>query len=72
MFSQADYALAARLLGQPMPTTTAEQAMMAPMVSQVLRDFMVMRAPSPDYSDEMYTGQLALNNYPDTRSKGQG
>ena len=68
MFSQADYALAARLLGQPMPTSAAEQAMMAPMVSRVLRDFMVMRAPSPDYSDEMYTGATrSLNNYPDTQ-----
>mgnify|MGYP003110980261 FL=1 len=68
MFSQADYALAARLLGQPMPTTAAEQAMMAPMVSRVLRDFMVMRPPSPDYSEEMYTGATrSLNNYPDTQ-----
>ena len=68
MFSQADYALAARLLGRPMPTSAAEQAMMAPMVSQVLRDFMVMRPPSPDYSEEMYTGATrSLNNYPDTQ-----
>jgi len=68
VFSQADYALAARLLGQPMPTTAAEQAMMAPMVSRVLRDFMVMRPPSPDYSEEMYTGATrSLNNYPDTQ-----
>ncbi len=68
MFSQADYALAARILGQPMPTTAAEQAAMAPMVSRVLRDFMVMRPPSPDYSEEMYTGATrSLNNYPDTQ-----
>ena len=68
MFSQADYALAARLLGQPMPTSAAEQAAMAPMVSRVLRDFMVMRPPSPDYSDEMYTGATrSLNSYPDTQ-----
>ena len=68
MFSQADYALAARLLGQPVPTSAAEQAAMAPMVSRVLRDFMVMRPPSPDYSEEMYTGATrSLNNYPDTQ-----
>jgi uncharacterized protein YdiU (UPF0061 family) len=68
VFSQADYALAARILGQPMPTTAAEQAAMAPMVSRVLRDFMVMRPPSPDYSEEMYTGATrSLNNYPDTQ-----
>tara|TARA_R100001510_G_scaffold16021_1_gene13421 strand:- start:251 stop:751 length:501 start_codon:yes stop_codon:yes gene_type:complete len=68
VFSQADYALAARLLGQPMPTSAAEQAAMAPMVSRVLRDFMVMRPPSPDYSDEMYTGATrSLNSYPDTQ-----
>ncbi|OUW91490.1 MAG: hypothetical protein CBD94_01870 [Gammaproteobacteria bacterium TMED234] len=67
MFSQADYALAARLLGLPMPVTPAEQAAAAPMTARVLRDFMQMRPPSADGgSDAMYTGATrSLNSYPD-------
>ena len=67
MFSQADYALAARLLGLPMPVTPAEQAAAAPMTARVLRDFMQMRPPSADGNIEgMYTGATrSLNSYPD-------
>ena len=67
MFSQADYALAARLLGLPMPVTPAEQAAAAPMTARVLRDFMQMRPPSADGDIEgMYTGATrSLNSYPD-------
>ena len=67
MFSQADYALAARLLGLPMPVTPSEQAAAAPMTARVLRDFMQMRPPSADGDIEgMYTGATrSLNTYPD-------
>ena len=67
MFSQADYALAARLLGLPMPVTPAEQAAAAPMTARVLRDFMQMRPPSADGdADGIYTGATrSLNSYPD-------
>ena len=34
MFSQADYALAARLMGLPMPVTPAEQAAAVPVTSR--------------------------------------
>ena len=43
MFSQADYALAARILGLPEPRTPDEQAAAAPMTARVLRDVMQMR-----------------------------
>jgi len=67
VFSQADYALAARLLGLPMPVTPAEQAAAAPMTARVLRDFMQMRPPSADGdADGIYTGATrSLNSYPD-------
>ena len=67
MFSQADYALAARLMGLPMPVTPAEQAAAVPVTSRVLRDFMQMRPPSPNGdADGMYTGATrSLNTYPD-------
>ena len=67
MFSQADYALAARLLGLPMPVTPAEQAAAAPMTARVLRDFMQMRPPSANGdADGIYTGATrSLNFYPD-------
>lgn len=68
MFSRADYELASRLLGLPMPETPAEQAAAAPMTAKVLRDFLQMRPPSPDgESNALYTGATrSLNSYPDT------
>ena len=67
MFSQADYALAARLMGLPMPVTPAEQAAAVPVTARVLRDFMQMRPPSAGSdADGMYTGATrSLNSYPD-------
>ena len=67
MFSQADYALAARMMGLPMPVTAAEQAAAAPVTARVLRDFMQMRPPSAGMdADGMYTGATRpLNSYPD-------
>jgi len=68
VFSEADYALAARLMGLPMPTTPAEQAAAAPVTARVLRDFLQMRPPSAGMDDEfVYTGATrSLNAYPDT------
>tara|TARA_A100001201_G_C4053999_1_gene190524 strand:+ start:86 stop:589 length:504 start_codon:yes stop_codon:yes gene_type:complete len=67
VFSQADYALAARMMGLPMPVTAAEQAAAAPVTARVLRDFMQMRPPSAGMdADGMYTGATrSLNSYPD-------
>lgn len=67
MFSQADYALAARLMGLPMPVSPAEQAAAAPVTARVLRDFMQMRPPSANGdADGIYTGATrSLNSYPD-------
>lgn len=67
MFSRADYALASRMLGLPMPETPDEQAAAAPMVAQVLRTFSQGRAPriEPEQGG-MYTGATrSLNTYPD-------
>ena len=46
MFSRSDYELASRLLGMPVPETPEEQAMAAPIVVQVLRDYLQMRPPT--------------------------
>ena len=69
MFSQADYALASRLTGLPMPRTPDEQAAAAPVTARVLRDYLQMRPPSLSGDDEViYTGATrSLNAYPDTR-----
>ena len=69
MFSQADYALASRLTGLPMPRTPDEQAAAAPVTVRVLRDYLQMRPPSLSGDDEViYTGATrSLNAYPDTR-----
>lgn len=68
MFSQADYALAARMLGLPMPQSPAEQAAAAPVTARVLRDYLQMRPPSPGMDNQvMYTGATrSLNAYPET------
>ena len=57
MFSQADYALAAHLLGLPMPVTPAEQAAAAPMTARVLRDF----ADGATERDGKLTGSIRGN-----------
>lgn len=67
MFSQADYALAARILGLPEPRTPDEQAAAAPMTARVLRDVMQMRPPSIEQGqpNAQYIGATrSLNQYP--------
>lgn len=67
MFSKADYELAARILGLPVPQTPAEQAAAAPVTAEVLRRFSQGRAPMPGMEPAgMYTGAThSLNGYPD-------
>jgi len=80
VFSQADYSLAARMLGLPEPRTPDEQAAAAPMVARVLRDMTQMRPPSIEGGMEgqpnaSYIGATrSLNNYPqnnDPQAKAQ-
>jgi len=70
VFSQADYSLAARMLGLPEPRTPDEQAAAAPMTARVLRDLMQMRPPGIEEGmqgqpNANYIGATrSLNNYP--------
>ena len=68
MFSKADYELAARILGLPVPETPAEQAAAAPATAQILRRFGTGLPPIPGQEgDGVYTGATrSLNGYPDT------
>lgn len=68
MFSPADYELAARILGLPVPTTPAEKAAAAPMTAVVLREYFRAAPPVPHHAgDGVNTGATAsLNGYPDT------
>ncbi len=68
MFSPADYELAARLTGLPVPRTAAEQAAAAPIVSNILRTFGRAPAPMPGFDDSrgMSTSPTrSLNMMPD-------
>lgn len=68
MFSPADYELAARLTGLPIPRTAAEQAAAAPIVSNILRSFGRAPAPMPGYDDPRGMSTSAtrsLNTMPD-------
>lgn len=67
MFSKADYELAARILGLPVPESPAEQAAAAPVVAKVLRQFGRGGGPMPGVEPEgFYTGAThSLNGYPD-------
>ena len=67
MFSKADYELAARILGLPVPETPAEQAAAAPVTAEILRKFGQGRAPMPGMEPGgFYTGAThSLNGYPD-------
>ena len=67
MFSKADYELAARILGLPVPQTPAEQAAAAPATAEVIRRFGQGRPPMPGMeSGGFYTGSThSLNGYPD-------
>lgn len=66
MFSQADYELASRVLGLPVPRTPAEMAAATPMVARVVREFNRGLPPMPGQdADGMYTGATrSLNSYP--------
>ena len=67
MFSKADYELAARILGLPVPETPAEQAAATPVTAEILRRFGQGRAPMPGMEQNgFYTGAThSLNGYPD-------
>ena len=66
MFSKADYALAARVLGLPVPETPAEMAAATPATARVMRDFATALPVAPGHdADGMYTGTTrSLNAYP--------
>jgi hypothetical protein len=51
VFSPADYELAARITGLPIPKTAAERAAAAPVVAQVLREYSRALPPMPGYED---------------------
>ena len=73
MFSKADYELAARILGLPVPETPAEQAAAAPVTAEILRRFGQGRAPMPGMEPTgFYTGAThSLNGYPDNTMPAQ-
>jgi hypothetical protein len=52
VFSPADYELAARLTGLPIPKTVAEQAAAAPLVSDIIRNFNRAPSPMPGFDDQ--------------------
>ena len=68
MFSKADYELAARILGLPVPETPAEMAAATPATARVVRQFATGLPPSPgmESGEGMYTGVTrSLNAYPE-------
>lgn len=69
MFSPADYALAARVLGLPVPNTPAECAAAAPLTAAVLRNIQRGAPPMPGTYDgnAVSSNTFSLNSYPDTR-----
>jgi len=73
VFSQADYELASRVLGLPVPRTAAEMAAAAPAVARVVREFGRGTPPMPGHdTDGMYTGATrSLNGYPDNNQPMQ-
>jgi hypothetical protein len=68
MFSDADYELAARVLGLPVPRTPAERAAATPMVATVLRNYYRAAPPMPgrEGAGIMTQPTRSLNSYPDT------
>lgn len=51
MFSPADYELAARVTGLPVPKTDAERAAAAPVVAQILREYNRALPAAPGFED---------------------
>jgi hypothetical protein len=66
VFSKADYALAARVLGLPVPETPAEMAAATPATARIMREFATALPVAPGHdADGMYTGATrSLNAYP--------
>ncbi len=73
MFSKADYELAARILGLPVPQTPAEMAAATPATAQVIRQFGQAAPPMPGMEGEgLYTGATrSLNAYPNNTAPMQ-
>jgi len=73
VFSKADYELAARILGLPVPETPAEMAAATPMTAQVVRQFGQALPPAPGMEGEgFYTGATrSLNAYPNNTAPMQ-
>ena len=69
MFSPAEYALAARVLGLPTPNTPAECAAAAPLTAAVLRNFERVAAPMPGTRDgnAISSSTFSLNSFPDVQ-----
>lgn len=67
MFSPADYEFVARLTGLPVPRTPAEQAVAAPVVASVLREYSRARPAAPGQDDPRgieTSATRSLNAYP--------
>lgn len=62
MFSPADYELAARLTGLPVPKTTAEKAAAAPIVAQILREYSRALPTMPGYEDDRMMSMSATRS----------
>lgn len=70
MFSKADYELAARILGLPVPETPAEMAAATPATAQIVRQFATGLPPAPGMeADGMYTGATRSLNAPPTATQ---
>jgi len=69
LYSPAEYALAARVLGLSVPTTPAECAAAAPLTAVVLRNFDKGTPPMPGTNDgnALSSATFSLNSYPDVQ-----
>ena len=67
MYSPAEYALAARVLGLPVPNTPAECAAAAPLTAVVLRNLERGAPPMPgtNTGNAVSSNTFSLNSYPD-------
>ena len=69
LFSHSEYALAARVLGLPVPQTDAECAAAAPLTSVVLKNLMKMPPPpvgTPD-GNALSSVTYSLNSFPEVQ-----
>ena len=67
MYSPAEYALAARVTGLPVPTTPAECIAAAPLTAVVLKNLMRMPPPEPGTMDgnALSSNTFSVNSFPD-------